>query len=76
MPLLESGKDSTRCFVAMAFMGDMEPIYTEGIFNAIEANGFRPIRVDKEHTENEQTINDFIIASIKQSRFCIADLTR
>ncbi|MDO8365599.1 MAG: hypothetical protein Q7T20_02295 [Saprospiraceae bacterium] len=54
----------------------MEPIYTEGIFNAIEANGFRPIRVDKEHTENEQTINDFIIASIKQSRFCIADLTR
>jgi len=73
--LLESGKNSDRCFVAMKFSPDMEPFYNEGIAKAIEDNGFRPIRVDKEHTENEQTINDFIIASIKQSRFCIADLT-
>jgi len=73
--LLESGKNSIRCFVAMAFQKDMEKFYEEGIAKAIEDNKFRPVRVDKEHTENEQTINDFIIASIKQSRFCIADLT-
>ncbi|MBV6440401.1 MAG: hypothetical protein DYG98_12795 [Haliscomenobacteraceae bacterium CHB4] len=73
--LLESGKNSTRCFVAMKYSDDLEPYYAEGMAKAIEDNGFRPIRVDKEHTENEQTINDFIIASIKQSRFCVADLT-
>lgn len=75
LSLLESGKNSTRCFVAMAFKDDTERFYNEGIAKAIEENSFRPIRVDKEHTENEQTINDFIIASIKQSRFCVADLT-
>ncbi|MFN0216318.1 MAG: hypothetical protein ACKVT2_18820 [Saprospiraceae bacterium] len=70
-----SGKDSNKCFVAMSFKAEMESFYNEGIVKAIEDNNFRPIRVDKEHTENEQTINDFIIASIKQSKFCIADLT-
>lgn len=73
--LLESGKNSTRCFVAMKYSDDMLSFYDEGIAKAIEDNGFRPVRVDREHTENEQTINDFIIASIKQSRFCVADLT-
>ncbi|GAB4496395.1 MAG: hypothetical protein OHK0019_28000 [Saprospiraceae bacterium] len=73
--LLESGKNSTRCFVAMKFSDDMVKFYEEGIAKAIEDNSFRPIRVDREHAENEQTINDFIIASIKQSRFCVADLT-
>lgn len=76
LSLLESGKNSTRCFIAMAFgIEEMDTIYEEGIKKAIESNGFLSIRVDKEHTENEQTINDFIIANIKQSRFCIADLT-
>ena len=73
--LQESGKNSTRCFVAMKFSKDMESFYHEGIAKAIEDNQFRPIRVDQEHTANEQTINDFIIASIKQSRFCVVDLT-
>lgn len=73
--LLSSGKNSTRCFVAMKFSDDMVQFYEEGIAKAIEDNGFRPFRVDREHVENEQTINDFIIASIKQSRFCVADLT-
>ncbi|HRI59932.1 MAG TPA: hypothetical protein PK228_09420 [Saprospiraceae bacterium] len=75
LSLLESGKNSTRCFVAMKYSDDMVSFYDEGIAKAIEDNGFRPVRVDREHTENEQTINDFIIASIKQSRFCVADLT-
>ena len=75
LSLLNSGKNSTRCFVAMAFKDDMECFYNEGIVKAIQTTGFHPVRVDKEHTENEQTINDFIIASIKQSKFCIADLT-
>jgi hypothetical protein len=73
--LLSSGKNSTRCFVAMKYSADMAPYYDEGIAKAVEENGFRPIRVDREHADNEQTINDFIIASIKQSRFCVADLT-
>jgi hypothetical protein len=73
--LLSSGKNSTRCFVALKYSDDMIPFYDEGIAKAIEDNGFRSFRVDREHAENEQTINDFIIASIKQSRFCVADLT-
>lgn len=73
--LLSSGKNSTRCFVAMKYADDMVPYYDEGIKKAVEETGFRPIRVDREHADNEQTINDFIIASIKQSRFCVADLT-
>lgn len=76
LSLLESGKNSTQCFVAMAFgIPELDEFYNQAISKAIEENGFRPVRVDKEHTKNEQTINDFIIASIKQSRFCIADLT-
>ena len=75
LSLLSSGKDSTRCFVAMKYSADMVPYYDEGIAKAVEDNGFRPIRVDREHADSEQTINDFIIASIKQSRFCVADLT-
>lgn len=73
--LLETGKNSTKCFVAMKFNENMSSFYEEGIFKAINSCGFYPIRVDKEHAENEQTINDFIISSIKQSRFCVADLT-
>jgi hypothetical protein len=73
--LLSSGKDSTRCFVAMKFSDDMVAFYENGIKKAIESTGFRSIRVDQEHAANEQTINDFIISSIKQSRFCVADLT-
>jgi hypothetical protein len=75
LSLLSSGKNSTRCFVAMKYNDDMAPYYDNGIFKAIEENGFRSIRIDREHADNEQTINDFIIASIKQSRFCVADLT-
>lgn len=75
LSLLESGKNSTRCFVALKYSDDMVPFYDKGIAKAIEDNGFRSFRVDREHAENEQTINDFIIASIKQSRFCVADLT-
>ncbi len=75
LSLLSSGKNSTRCFVAMKYADDMMPYYDEGIAKAVEDTGFRPIRIDREHADNEQTINDFIIASIKQSRFCVADLT-
>ncbi|MBC7773955.1 MAG: hypothetical protein H7246_00850, partial [Phycisphaerae bacterium] len=73
--LRESGKNSKRCFVAMRFSDDMKPFYDEAIASAIEENGYLPIRVDREHAPSEQSINDFIIANIKESGFCIADLT-
>lgn len=75
LKLKESGKNSNRCFVAMKYSPDMALFYDNGILPATQANGFRAIRVDREHVDTDQTINDFIIASIKQSRFCIADFT-
>lgn len=73
--LKESGKNSNRCFVAMKYSEDMVRYYDEAIQPAVKSNGFRAIRVDREHTESDQTINDFIISSIKQARFVIADFT-
>lgn len=73
--LRESGQNSVMCFIAMSFSPQTNWIYDEAIVPACRENGFEAIRVDKKDIESEQTINDFIIASIKRSRFCISDFT-
>lgn len=67
---------SLLCFVAMSFGETETEIYTHGIKLAIEATGYEPYRVDEQHLEQEQTINDAMMAAIKKCGFMITDFTR
>lgn len=69
-------KNSRYCFVAMSFAKELEPVYDKAILPALKATGFEPIIIRKEHVASDKTINDAIIASIKKSRFTIADFTQ
>lgn len=73
--LTESGINSNKCFVAISFTGETKSYFDNAISIACSDNGFIAERVDRKHTQSEQTINDLIISLIKQSRFCIADFT-
>lgn len=74
--LQEEGKHSKNCFIAMSF-NDSEEI--KGIRNAIkevvEDLRFSPKIVDEVHFDSDKTINDAIVALIKQSKFAICDFT-
>ena len=65
--------ESERAFVAMWFGEAMATIWEEGIRPAIEAAGYKPIRIDK--AEFTDKIDDQIIAEIRRSRFLVADFT-
>ena len=73
------GQLSKNCFIAMSFGKTEEWIYKEGIFPALEETNFNPIKVNELDSLNdrieENTVNDLIIASLKKSKFCIADFT-
>ncbi len=73
--LMESGDHSDNAFVAMAFAPQYRSIYDRGIHPACINTGFRPLRMDDEHLDSLQTINDSIIVLIKRSQFLIADFT-
>ncbi len=60
-------------FVAMSFKDEFASLYEEGIAEGIEQAGYEPRRIDR--TEHNNRIDDEIIASIKQSRFVVADFT-
>lgn len=60
-------------FVAMSFREEFNPLYDHGIAQGIAAAGYESRRVDR--TEHNNRIDDEIIASIKQSRFLVADFT-
>jgi hypothetical protein len=72
--LTEFGSLSRNCFVAMSFGEDMIQI-RNAIKQAIIDTGFKPLLIDELHFDAEKTINDEIIASIKKSKFCVADFT-
>lgn len=72
---LQEGEYSENCFVAMSFTDEMFRIFDDAIKPAIDATGFKPLIISKEHLSSDTTINDGIIASIKKSRFTIADFT-
>jgi len=64
---------SAQGFVAMWFDPKMFSFYVEGFDPAITAAGYKPFRIDnKEHNDK---VDDLIIASIKESRFVVADFT-
>ncbi|MCY3659532.1 MAG: hypothetical protein OXG36_10995, partial [Caldilineaceae bacterium] len=60
-------------FVAMWFDTSMEEAYDQGFMPAIEAAGYEPYRVDREHFLGK--VDDRIIDAIRQSRFVVADFT-
>ena len=67
------GANSNQAFVAMWFAKEMDSIYEEAIFPAIEEAGFKPFRIDRKEHNNK--IDDEIVAEIRRSRFMVADFT-
>lgn len=74
--MTEEGKNSNKCFVAMSFSKDDDPIFFKAIKPACEVTGFDAKRIDYEHYDSAITINDAIISLLKQCKFCIADFTK
>jgi len=68
-----SNLDSEKCFVAMWFSDEMQSIYENQIAKAVEAAGYRPIRIDQEEFTGD--LVDRMLAEIRESRFVIADFT-
>jgi hypothetical protein len=66
-------RESATAFVAMSFRPEFVPLYDQGIAPGIAAAGFEPIRVDRK--EYNDKIDDEIVASIKKSRFLVADFS-
>lgn len=72
--LENKGSESKNCFIAMAFNPEMEKVRI-AIKKAITKTGFNPIIIDEQNINSDQTINDAIIAGIKNSKFCISDFS-
>tara|TARA_R110002049_G_C9178388_1_gene563401 strand:+ start:34981 stop:35907 length:927 start_codon:yes stop_codon:yes gene_type:complete len=70
----ESGDNSKNCFIAMSFSESMKDLRL-ALKAAIKSCGYIPLIVDEIHYESDVTINDAIIASIKKSKFLVADFT-
>ncbi|MBX7207918.1 MAG: nucleoside 2-deoxyribosyltransferase [Verrucomicrobiaceae bacterium] len=65
--------NSATGFVAMWFSGEMVPVWEKAFYPAIKAAGYSPLRIDKKEHNNK--IDDEIMASIRGSRFIVADFT-
>lgn len=72
--LENNGSESKNCFIAMAFKKETDSI-RKAIKNAIINTGFKPIIIDEQNIDSDQTINDAIIVGIKKSKFCISDFS-
>jgi hypothetical protein len=64
---------SEQCFVAMNIHPSLDDAFFNGIIPAIEAAGYRPLRIDQK--EHANLIDDEIFGEIRTSRFLVADLT-
>ena len=65
--------DPSQAFVSMWFDDSMNVLYEKGIKPAIEAAGYKPLRIDQKPDANK--VDDEIIAEIRRSRFIVADFT-
>jgi hypothetical protein len=65
--------NSNQAFVAMWFHPRTDVVFSDGIEPALDATGFKALRVDKK--EFNHKIDDEIIASIRRSGLVIADVT-
>jgi hypothetical protein len=70
---LPENKDSVIGFCAMWFDNQVLPLWQQAIEPAIKEAGWQPLRVDS--IEHSGKIDDKIFASIRQSRFVVADFT-
>lgn len=61
-------------FCAMWFNPDVKPLWIEAIEPAIREAGYEPLRLD-ESKEYNNRVDDEIMASIRASRFVVADFT-
>jgi nucleoside 2-deoxyribosyltransferase len=71
--LVRQRTDSSQAFVAMWFDDSTNDAYVKGILPAVNATGYKAVRIDKK--EHNNRIDDEIIAKIRRSRFLIADFT-
>lgn len=67
------GMQSVQGFCAMWFDTQINALWTDVIKLAIEAAGYEPMRIDLKAHNNK--IDDAIVASIRSSRFIVADFT-
>ena len=58
----------------MSFNHELNALYDNAISISVEQAGYKPHRLDREEHNNK--IDDEIIASIRRSRFIVADLTK
>ncbi len=72
--LRELNPESPIVFIAMSFNPDLNTLYDNAIAVGVRQAGFDPYRLDREEHNNK--IDDEIIASIRRSRFVVADLTK
>jgi nucleoside 2-deoxyribosyltransferase len=71
---LQQVNSSSRIgFVAMSFHDEFKVLYDHGIEPGIRAASYEPLRVDR--TEHNNRIDDEIVATIKRSRFLVADFS-
>jgi nucleoside 2-deoxyribosyltransferase len=71
--LRASNTSSTSAFIAMPFAERFLPLYEKAIHPGIYNAGYDPVRIDRQ--EHNNRIDDEIIASIRKSRFVVADLS-
>ena len=64
---------SDQVFVAMCFDALLDEVWSKGIKPAVEAAGYKAVRVDEEHFTGD--ITDKIISEIRRSRFVVADFS-
>lgn len=69
----ETNENSQIGFCAMWFNPETIELWSNGIEPAIASAGYKPFRIDKHDHVNR--IDDEIIASIRRSKFCVADFT-
>lgn len=64
---------SDQVFVAMSFADELDPVWDDGLYQGIDAAGYRPLRM-KELEHNDQ-ISNRLLEEIKRSGFVVADVT-
>lgn len=64
---------SDQAFVAMWFAPEMLDAWEAGIKPALQATGYRPVRLDME--EHNEKVDDRIIAEIRRSGLVVADFS-
>ncbi len=66
-------QQSRDAFIAMSFNERFLPLYEQALHPGVSSAGYVPVRIDR--LEHNNRIDDEIIASIRKSRFVVADFS-